>query len=425
MRTKTFVLFLMCVIATSVLLILVGNKRPTIESIVSETHKQLHNLKTFKENLENAEEKRLVADDKYLTLLGFVERPRQFPGDVWRNTSLPIIITYSNVWSVVQVRDGQEQQGVGLARNTAHFLPNHTTLIYNLGVSQYGLQMLQANCNSSRCVVVNFDLELFPSHVEEDRLHAYRPLVIQVLTALAATSHHHPTYLFRSRPRDAGLEDALNKAGVVLFLECDHRLVSGQLEPLVKQATEEGGVVSWATYHPTSSLTHPKMFDYFQTTAESFLFLPMVEASALLLVNVEGVHTKIMLPWVQCALTQDCILPIGAQSGGCRFNKKPQYRYSGCHRYDGSALNIVLGLYFGFDEKRYTCKGKERYFRRVAVETAAAEMAGLEGNATEATSISKDFSYIRRFTSRIVTGSDESARYKASLITFFTLSSSV
>nr|CAD7596667.1 unnamed protein product [Timema genevievae] len=346
MRTKTFVLFLMCVIATSVILILVGNKRPTIESIVSETHKQLHNLKTFKENLENAEEKRLVADDKYLTLLGFVEQPRQFPGDV---------------------RDGQEQQGVGFARNTAHFLPNHTTLIYNLGLSQYGLQMLQANCNSSRCVIVNFDLELFPSHVEEERLHAYRPLVIQ---------------------------DALNKAGVVLFLECDHRLVSGQLELLVKQATEEGGVVSWATYHPTSSLTHPKMFDYFQTTAESFLFLPMVEASTLLLVNVEGVHAKIMLPWVQCALTQDCILPIGAQSGGCRFNKKPQYRYSGCHRYDGSALNIVLGLYFGFDEKRYTCKGKERYFRKVTMETAAAEMAGLEGNATEATSISKDFSYI-------------------------------
>nr|CAD7400246.1 unnamed protein product [Timema cristinae] len=280
MRTKTFVLFLMCVIATSVLLILVGNKRPTIESIVSETHKQLHNLKTFK---------------------------------------------------------------------------------------------LQANCNSSRCVIVNFDLELFPSHVEEDRLHAYRPLVIQIYCP----------------------QDALNKAGVVLFMECDHRLVSGQLELLVKQATEEGGVVSWATYHPTSSLTHPKMFDYFQTTAESFLFLPMVEASTLLLVNVEGVHAKIMLPWVQCALTQDCILPIGAQSGGCRFNKKPQYRYSGCHRYDGSALNIVLGLYFGFDEKRYTCKGKERYFRRVTVETATAEMAGLEGNATEATSISKDFSYIR------------------------------
>lgn len=44
----------------------------------------------------------------------------------------------------------------------------------------------------------------------------------------------------------------------------------------------------------------------------------------------------------------------GAQSGGCKFNKKPQYRYSGCHGYDASAFNIVLGLTFGFDEKKYS-----------------------------------------------------------------------
>lgn len=35
------------------------------------------------------------------------------------------------------------------------------------------------------------------------------------------------------------------------------------------------------------------------------------------------------------------------------MNKKPQYRYSGCHDYDASALNVVLGLTFGFDEQKY------------------------------------------------------------------------
>jgi hypothetical protein len=43
---------------------------------------------------------------------------------------------------VFQVLAGREQQGVGFARNVAHFLPNHTTLIYNLGLGQYGLQMV-------------------------------------------------------------------------------------------------------------------------------------------------------------------------------------------------------------------------------------------------------------------------------------------
>lgn len=48
------------------------------------------------------------------------------------------------------------------------------------------------------------------------------------------------------------------------------------------------------------------------------------------------------------------ILFTGAQSGGCKYNKKPQYRYSGCHGYDASAFNIVLGLTWAFDEKKYS-----------------------------------------------------------------------
>lgn len=51
-----------------------------------------------------------------------------------------------------------------------------------------------------------------------------------------------------------------------------------------------------------------------------------------------------MLPWVKCILHAYCISPPGAQSSGCRFDKKPLFRYSGCHAYDSAALNVVLGL---------------------------------------------------------------------------------
>ena len=46
----------------------------------------------------------------------------------------------------------------------------------------------------------------------------------------------------------------------------------------------------------------------------------------------------------------------GAQSGGCKFNKKPLYRYSGCHGFDLSAFNIVLGVQFDFDETKYSIR---------------------------------------------------------------------
>ncbi|MPD03473.1 hypothetical protein E2C01_099113 [Portunus trituberculatus] len=44
----------------------------------------------------------------------------------------------------------------------------------------------------------------------------------------------------------------------------------------------------------------------------------MGDAGTLLLYNTEGVHRHLMRPWVSCALTHNCISPIGAQDTGCR-----------------------------------------------------------------------------------------------------------
>lgn len=72
----------------------------------------------------------------------------------------------------------------------------------------------------------------------------------------------------------------------------------------------------------------------------------------------------------------------GAQSGGCRFDKKPQYRYSGCHSYDASAFNIVLGLRYNFDESHYTYKGSGYFFRTITNDKAYQEYIQLEKNST-------------------------------------------
>ncbi|KAG8281216.1 hypothetical protein J6590_063416 [Homalodisca vitripennis] len=218
-------------------------------------------------------------------------------------------------------------------------------------------------CNTSRCAVVDFYLSDFPSHVSDHKIHAFRPIIIQ---------------------------DALNHAGAVLFMENNLRLTTGNIQPLVDKAKGSAdqagsGIICWATRQAVTLLTHPAMFHYFHTTDEGFKFLPMVEASRLLIFNTPEVHTDIMLPWIQCSLTHDCILPIGAQSNGCRFDKKPQYRYSGCHSHDSSALNIVLGLKFEFDDTCYATQTQDTYFHSVTASRAAEELARLQENVTDAT----------------------------------------
>lgn len=74
----------------------------------------------------------------------------------------------------------------------------------------------------------------------------------------------------------------------------------------------------------------------------------------------------------------------GAQSGGCKLNKKPQYRYSGCHDYDASAFNIVLGQTFNFDDQRYALdQEQDSLFYTETLEQSTKMMEVMRKNTSE------------------------------------------
>lgn len=56
------------------------------------------------------------------------------------------------------------------------------------------------------------------------------------------------------------------------------------------------------------------------------------------------------------------------------------FRYSGCHYYDASALNIVLGLRFTSNE--YSFNKPVNFFAEVSLRQAEALLKQLEQNAT-------------------------------------------
>ena len=84
----------------------------------------------------------------------------------------------------------------------------------------------------------------------------------------------------------------------------------------------------------------------------------MVNTDHLVLYNTKKLHKELMLPWVECALKEDCIYPTGAQNVGCNADRKPLYTYSGCHYFATSALNVILGLMFDYDDSPYTVQQK-------------------------------------------------------------------
>ncbi|XP_041976809.1 uncharacterized protein LOC121731461 [Aricia agestis] len=340
MKTKSFLLFSTTVFAVSIFLIIFHSQPPqSFQTIVTQTHQHIKDFQVaLSGEQQREEEPGPEAEARWLAAVGFSGV------EAWHNTTVPVIVTVA--------RGDQHARVVAFVRAAAH-LP-YTVLVYNIGLKPYSLAVVSNYCNSSKCAVIDFDLSVFPSHVSDESITAYRPLVIQ---------------------------HALSRVGGVVYSEAGWRW-TGTGAGLARAWSGAGplGVRAWPRRAAVTSLTHPRMFRHLHATLEDFLFVQQLDAERLLL-RARPATVDVMRAWVRCALALDCIMPIGAQSGGCKFDKKPQYRYSGCHGQDASALSIILGLRSGFEEGAYTVRGAPPW-RRVADGAARALLAGLERNTT-------------------------------------------
>ena len=75
--------------------------------------------------------------------------------------------------------------------------------------------------------------------------------------------------------------------------------------------------------------------------------------------NTPEVHENIMKVFTACALEETCMAPEGAK-WKCRFDFTGR-SYADCHRYDESALNILLKNWFNYDMNLFA-RGNN-YFR--------------------------------------------------------------
>lgn len=109
------------------------------------------------------------------------------------------------------------------------------------------------------------------------------------------------------------IKDALTRSSKILFIENNVRIngMSSNFRIKLMKHANDSGVLGWTTRQAVSSRTHPRMFDYFQTDDENFMFLPMVSMETVLFIDSDLLNDKILLPWIKCSLTQECIHPIG------------------------------------------------------------------------------------------------------------------
>lgn len=287
----------------------------------------------MKENLRvERKEKELDVDPKYLQLLGF--QVDFTSASTTRGSTQIYNITRQNFSIVSYVLQNELASAILQLQNLASVLPTENLLIYDLGLSDVDLQTLSAFCNTTntiKCIIQKHDFTQYPSYIMDDKLHLFRPILIK---------------------------HALARFQTILFMSNNVRLRAGSSKILndIRKKTEEKNHVTSLKIkmRPITSNTHPRMFDYFNSDVDSFLFVRQVTLDAVYFHHNRFLDEKILLPWLKCVLTPQCVIPIGtSNSNHCRFDKKPQYRYSGCHDYDESAFNVICGLAFSFNEAKY------------------------------------------------------------------------
>ena len=143
------------------------------------------------------------------------------------------------------------------------------------------------------------------------------------------------------------------------------RLISANFTDIFSQAVHKthGVVMLTSTGHSNFAVTHPGMYHYLPSKVDSLKITQQWEANCMLIFRTQQVYNNILKWWVLCALDQKCIAPTSQRA--CKFPKHDRYKeYASCHRFDQSAINILLANMYDFDDWFYYAKVRVAKIKR-------------------------------------------------------------
>ncbi|CAL1536647.1 unnamed protein product [Lymnaea stagnalis] len=184
-------------------------------------------------------------------------------------------------------------------------------IVYDIGLYRRERELVEKYCH---CEVRDFLFEHYPSHVADISNYAWRPIMLQILLEeFGAVFYVEPTTRFKN-PSSANF---LRMRGSKNYFLWD--------SPIFKSLI---------------AYTDKEMFEYFGESRCAFRESSLLLPEALALYRTEATWNKLMKPWLKCALNENCISPKNAVYSGCFEMRHPHT--TGCHRYDMSALSIIL-----------------------------------------------------------------------------------
>ena len=241
------------------------------------------------------------------------------------NTSmnLPIIVynLHQRLVAVTAYSSNHFKEGKDMIASIQKYMPHTKILLYDIGLTAEQRSIASKYCNVE---VRTFQWDKYPEHVRKLRTFAWKPLIVQEVS---------------------------QEYDVIMYGDSSLRVISPHIGQALASLLEFPFLDADPVGLPIVSFTHKGTIDYlnFPPSRQAMASWGTLQAGCWLMLANDVMKQKVIHPWVDCALHPECIAPAGASGSGCRMAnlKYRDGRYVGCHRFDQSALNIILAKEFG------------------------------------------------------------------------------
>ncbi len=221
-------------------------------------------------------------------------------------------------------------------------MPGANMILYDLGLTASQVTEVRKMCNVE---LRTFHFDSYPAHVTPKKLtnFAWKPLLVhEISLEYEIVVYTDSSIRFRT---------SIKQHIFPYFLKANVTLIA---------LPAQSATINIAQY------TQDETIAYLNLTREELTELPQIQGGFLVVWMTDGTVRKILDDWVDCALHQECIAPVGASvwgPGNCgpKIGGPQDTLYSGCHRFDQSALDLIMYKHCG--------KGLEKIFRPIAWST--------------------------------------------------------
>ncbi|XP_071853207.1 uncharacterized protein [Apostichopus japonicus] len=216
---------------------------------------------------------------------------------------------YDRLVLITAFSDNHYKEAMGYIGTAQKYMPGKRIVVYDLGLPTKKQHEVKRLCNVELRM---FNFNDYPQHVSDLHTYAWKAIIINL---------------------------ALNEFGAVYYGDAAIRFKESLKVLLPGIERHYGYMTCILNFNPTDpnfihhyQLTVPKMFIKLSVDRDEYRdcinCAPHIQPGTQLIINSTTIQTKLMQPWLQCAMEKECIAPTGSS----RAN----------HRQDASAITLLV-----------------------------------------------------------------------------------